>query len=415
MLRDSARMVICVAGLAMAASVAPQAPTPVYLTVPGRTSANVWLAAEGARVAAAWGASRPGGGTDVYLAVSSDGGRTFSTPTRVNDREGTARVIGEAAPRVTFVARRGQSSAIDVLWVSRESATDIRLARSLDDGRTFGPSRTLQAKGAVGNRGWATLTSDVRGGTHALWLDHRGMAAPAGAPEHQHGAAGAEVLPAQGSALYYSDGTTEREITKGVCYCCKTAIAAGANGAIYAAWRHVYPGNRRDIAFTVSSDGGRTFLPPVRVSEDEWAIDGCPEDGPALGIDPDGTVYVVWPTVLTDPSPHKALFYSTTRDGRTFTPRVRVSPAGHSIAHPQIAIGPAGERAAFWEEIVGGRNRVFLSHRYDEGGFGPPEPLSELISGTYAMPVFAGGALVVAWTEGGAEDSHIVVRRISAR
>jgi len=27
----------------------------------------------------------------------------------------------------------------------------------------------------------------------------------------------------------------------------------------FAAWRHVYPGNIRDIAFTVSRDGGRTL------------------------------------------------------------------------------------------------------------------------------------------------------------
>ena len=46
-------------------------------------------------------------------------------------------------------------------------------------------------------------------------------------------------------------------LTGGVCYCCKTALAVGADGAIYAAWRHVYPGNMRDIAFTLSRDGGQ--------------------------------------------------------------------------------------------------------------------------------------------------------------
>jgi hypothetical protein len=51
----------------------------------------------------------------------------------------------------------------------------------------------------------------------------------------------------------------------------KTTIAAARDGAIYAAWRHVYPGNVRDIAVTMSRDGGRTFAPPVRISDDKWA------------------------------------------------------------------------------------------------------------------------------------------------
>ena len=96
------------------------------------------------------------------------------------------------------------------------------------------------------------------------------------------------VAMAQKSKLFIAslDGASApTAVTGGVCYCCKTAIAAGANGSLYAAWRHVYPGNIRDIAFTVSRDGGRTFAPPVRVSEDKWSIEGCPDDGPAMAID----------------------------------------------------------------------------------------------------------------------------------
>ena len=72
---------------------------------------------------------------------------------------------------------------------------------------------------------------------------------------------------------------------KGVCYCCKVAMATAADGAIIAAWRHVYAGNIRDIAFTISRDGGRTFAAPQRLSEDRWQLAGCPDDGPALAVD----------------------------------------------------------------------------------------------------------------------------------
>ena len=73
---------------------------------------------------------------------------------------------------------------------------------------------------------------------------------------------------AQKSGLYYAASAgggrcpPERALAMGVCYCCKTALAAGADGALFAAWRHVYPGNLRDIAFSVSRDSGRTFSAP---------------------------------------------------------------------------------------------------------------------------------------------------------
>ncbi len=337
------RAAVFAVGLTLAASVATQAPSPVHLTIGGRASANAWVAANGARVAVAWGGREPGGGTDIYVAVSADGGRTFAVPVMANDVRGTARVNGEMTPRVTFAHRPGQAPAIEVLWTARAEQATIRLARSVDGGRTFGASRALQGAGAPGNRGWAALATDRRGGVHALWLDHRGMAREAAGGEarhHQHSTSAPSAGSSDGAAaamnsgLYYSNGSEEQELVKGVCYCCKTAIAAAPDGTIFAAWRHVYAGNMRDIAFTASRDGGRTFAAPSRVSEDRWQFNGCPEDGPALAVDSSGTAHVVWPTVVAAPESHKALFYSTTQDGKTFRARTRVSPMRRNITHP---------------------------------------------------------------------------------
>ena len=82
------------------------------------------------------------------------------------------------------------------------------------------------------------------------------------ASHHDHKRAGKPdgVAMAQKSKLFVAslDGTlAPRALTGGVCYCCKTAAAATGD-AIYAAWRHVYPGNLRDMAFTMSRDGGRS-------------------------------------------------------------------------------------------------------------------------------------------------------------
>ena len=120
-----------------------------------------------------------------------------------------------------------------------------------------------------------------------------------GSKGHEHKGEHDGVAMAQRSSLYYAsaDGA-ERELFKGVCYCCKTALAIGPDGHLHAAWRHVFANNMRDIAYTVSRDGGKTFAPLTRVHEDKWSINGCPDDGPAITVDRAGTLHLVWPTVV---------------------------------------------------------------------------------------------------------------------
>ncbi len=414
-------LVVLWVSIALTALGAQEKPT-TFLSVPGGANATAWIAADASRVAVTWGAHK-GAASDVYLAVSTDAGRTFGAPTRVNDRAGTARLGGEMAPRVAFVPLKGGTAAIEVLWTSRDVGTTLRMARSLDGGRTFGASRELQGEKATGDRGWAAFASDSRGGAHAIWLDHRRLATEgttAGTHHHTSTAtssrdASSGFAMAQSSGLYYSNGSGERELAKGVCYCCKTALSTAPDGTLFAAWRHVYTDNTRDIAFTVSRDGGRTFAPPARVSEDHWRLDGCPDDGPAMAVDATGMVYLVWPTVVTQPQAHKAMFFASTHDGRVFTPRVRVSPIGRNIAHPQIATSPEGDLVALWDEIVSGQRRVFLSRRTAGGTFALPEALTGNATASYPVSIFADGAFVVAWTEGGGDNSKIAVRRVSAR
>jgi hypothetical protein len=188
---------------------------------------------------------------------------------------------------VALVPHSGRDPSIVVVWTTK-AATGTRLvsARSNDGGRSFAPATVVAGANAPGKRGWQAVTADREGRVVAIWLDHRELAqgGAAGvsrsASGHDHAAHRAQqvdgVARAQRSKLFFGslDGTvTARALTGGVCYCCKTAIAAGADGSIYAAWRHVYPGNVRDVAFTMSRDGGRTFAAPARVSDDRWVLD----------------------------------------------------------------------------------------------------------------------------------------------
>jgi hypothetical protein len=394
---------------------------PVALSVEGRASSTPSIDADGEVVAIAWSGTGANGGADVFASISTNGGRSFAPAVRVNDGQGTARVSGETGPRVAVRAREGQPAEVHVLWTAKESDTTIRLARSNDGGRTFAGSQPLQMDGAVGDRGWAALALDRGGRPAAVWLDHRDMASGGEAHHHGHDVAAPGAAPvdgvamAQKSAIYFAGGAGEHAIARGVCYCCKTAIDRADDGQLFVAWRHVYPGNMRDIAVSSSSDGGASFSPPVRVSQDQWQIDGCPDDGPALSLGPDGVLHLAWPTVVAQPAPHKAVFYATSRDGHAFSPRVRVSPEGRNAAHPQIAVGPEGRVAALWDEIMEGKRRVFLS-RLEDGRFSEPRVVSDAATdaaASYPVAVFSGDTLVAAWVQGPPESSAIAVRLLT--
>jgi hypothetical protein len=423
--------IICIcAGALLAAPARPAASVAgVDLAVPGRASATASIAADDRTIAVAWGASLPSGATDVYLATSADGGRSFGPPIRVNDIDGDARLNGEQPPRVAM-----RQHDVTVVWTTKGAAgTKLVQARSIDGGRTFARASAVPGGDAVGNRGWENATADRGGRVYAVWLDHREMADAAMATSHhEHHAEGKAdgVAMAQKSKLYIAalDGAVApRAVTGGVCYCCKTAIAAGADGAIYTAWRHVYPGNVRDIAFSLSRDGGRTFAAPIRVSEDKWVLEGCPDDGPAMAVDAANRVHVVWPTLITDDQPSQsspaaahatdggptiALFYATSSDGKSFTARRRIPTRGMPH-HPQIAIGASGAPVIAWDEAERGGRTAAMS-RVTSDPTGAPRFAREVLGDAAVYPIVAvaGSATIAAWTsgKGAASVIHVEVR-----
>ena len=346
--------------------------------MPSSANANPSVSALDQFVAVTWSAATSSGATDIYGTTSRDGGRTFAAPTRVNRTPGDASVGGEQPPRVALLPRTGGEPAIVIAWTTKAAAgTRLVTARSDDGGRSFLAAVPVPGSESPGNRGWESIAATRDGEVVAIWLDHRDLPSRGGRSgamshaEHQHNATKTEstdgVARAQLSQLFFgrlSDPKSTRALTGGVCYCCKTAVATGSDGAIYAAWRHVYAGNVRDIAFTMSADGGRTFTSPLRISDDKWVIDGCPENGPAIAIDGSRRIHVVWPTLVPGPTatsePTLGLFYATSQDGKQFTARQRIPTTGVP-RHPQITTRSRGEIVVAWDEAARGVRRVAIA------------------------------------------------------
>jgi hypothetical protein len=404
---------------AFAASQVAGAGRQTSLGVEGALNSNVSVAAAGARVVLTW-AARSGAATDVYAAFSQDGGVSFGPPLRVNDVSGDARVSGEQAPRV------GVGERVAVAWESRQAGLSlVRTASATSGAKAFTPAVNVHPDALAGARGWASLAVSPRGTVHVAWLDGRGdgaaaaSAAPAAAAASAAGARHAMRQDLFQAVLTPDGARHEVRLATNVCFCCKTAVAAGSDGAVYVAWRHIYPPNLRDIAVARSDDGGRTFGQPSRVSEDGWAIDGCPDDGPSLAVDARGGVHVAWPTWVAE-SDRKGIFYSYSADGgRSFAPRLRVDDAKGGAAHPQLAVAP-DRVVVVWDEAGAGARRVRMREiaKSADRGWAPREGSSTGLSAegqaaTYPSVAASGDGVVVAWSQEAEAGSQIRVERLA--
>src|SRR5688500_3949648 len=90
--------VLLLGTIAMSSATQGDEPRTTTLGVAGRSNEHATIASSGAFVALTWAATRDAT-TDIYVAVSRDGGVSFSAPARVNHVEGQARVNGEQPPR----------------------------------------------------------------------------------------------------------------------------------------------------------------------------------------------------------------------------------------------------------------------------------------------------------------------------
>lgn len=410
-----------VAGLAPGCTrPAPRDSAPLTLGLPGQDNAEVDAASRGSTVVLAWAASKSGLGTQVFAAVSTDAGRTFGEPRRVDDGQGVVRVSGEQPPRVAIGAWE-----IAVLWTAKQGDfTEIRAARSSDGGRTFGPSASVHQPGLTGARGWASLAFDGKDRLHALWLDGRNekMVMPGGSHASMSGAASAgQHVHSPRQDLYHSivDTTAapvESQVADHVCFCCKTAIVARPDGSALAAWRHIFPNSERDIGFAALSPAGDRAGEIQRVSMDRWELDACPDDGPSMVVDARDRTHIVWPTLVPGEKPSKGIFYTSAGAGGRFGERVRLDDGtSTSSSHPHVVLDGADGLAVVWDVPMGGSRRVILRRATLESGatrWAPQEILPSEVAAYYPVIAAVADGLVVAWTSDASPNSMIVVQRI---
>ncbi len=182
---------------------------------------------------------------------------------------------------------------------------EIRAQRSLDSGATWSASDRVNDDRRSGPHTLVSTVVDASGRLVASWLDSRG------------GKQGLRLSASRDGARFGKNATGD----PGTCECCGTAMAADDRGRFWIAYCDLVGKDLRNMAVVSGEPGHSSVSEPVTVSDDGWRLDGCPDSGPRLAAG-GGELWITW---ITGAGP--GVFAASSVDGgRSFSPRIRVSP-----------------------------------------------------------------------------------------
>jgi Neuraminidase (sialidase) len=334
-------------------------------------------------------------------AVSKDAGKTFSKAIDIPGSE-NVHPHGENMPKIIF---KPSGEIIAVWGAANPNAANaysgaVFYSRSSDNGKTWTPAQNLVTDPKGIDQRYFDVDLLPNGEAAIVWLDNR------------------KKTTGSGSALYYAETKgnsgfqNERLVSEPCCECCRTDLFVDSKKNIHILYRAIINDSIRDMVHVISKDQGKTFSTPVRISADNWVINGCPHTGPAMSENKNG-LQLTWFTAGGTPG----IYYCKAKDNGTFSPREIVS--GSLAKHCQINTLDNDKILIVWNETSFkdhvSSSRIGLETRNSNGG----DPVKTFITpenSTATFPVIKpvnDNTVFVAYTETVNYQDYVKYRLVS--
>lgn len=277
---------------------------------------------------------------------SDDNGATWSTPQRLQQEPEAISADGENRPKLAF----GGNGEIYISYtrpLAKPYSGEIRFIRSLDGGRTFSAPLTVHANRDEITHRFDSMLVDRQGRIYVTWIDKRDVETARTRKQPYAGAALYYALSDNGGASFRGD----YKLADHSCECCRIAMAAAPDGKVMALWRHVFAPNVRDHALASLSPSG-VATAPQRATFDDWRVDACPHQGPALAYAADGTRHQAWFTVKGEEG---GVYYARATPGSQ--PGSPVKLGSDQADHAAIAVD-GNQVVLAWRQFDGKRTAI---------------------------------------------------------
>lgn len=296
-----------------------------------------------------------GNKNNIYIALSSDNGKTFSEKVRVNGDADMPSGINHA-PTMALGTKGELYFAWTVSRIDGEFSSDIKFSRSLNNGKSFEPAIVVNDDNLPVSHGFESMTVAPDGSIYIAWLDGREKLVPADIKQGKEGSSATYIARSADNGKTFEKNV---RIDGNSCPCCKTAVTVAHDGTVYVSWRKVFKGDIREIVMAKSTDKGKIFSESVVVGNDKWVIAGCPHRGPSMSTDKDGVLYVVWYTEGETGAP--AIYIANSKDrGMSFSKKLIPFSNGVFPDHPVMTLNRDGKPLIAWEETTPVLSRLIL-------------------------------------------------------
>jgi hypothetical protein len=217
-------------------------------------------------------AATPQSAGDIFVARSDDEGATFGAATKV-----------ASVPDLMLAMRRGpriaaQGDRVTVTVIGQE----LFAFTSADGGKTWSDPVTINEVPTSAREGLHDLAGSADGQLFVTWLDLRN------GKMELWGASSKD-----GGRTWGKNERVYRSPDKSICECCHPSALFDADGNLAVMWRNSIEGSR-DMWMTTRARGATQFTAAKKLGEGTWQLNGCPMDGGKIVALGGGNFGAVW-------------------------------------------------------------------------------------------------------------------------